>query len=207
MTEADWERMALVFTPEKESILATLKRGVERYPQTKEILFLLGAGTFLTASLIFPGLPRLAAPLLNEWQGYQRKRLGQNLKRLKRQKLVEIIEEDGGSVVKITERGISRALRYKLGEMKIKKPRAWDKKWRLIVFDIAEKKKWFREVFRGQLEGLGLFRLQESVYVFPYPCFEEIEFLRQIYRIPFEVKYIVAERIESAEELKEHFNL
>lgn len=207
LKDVNWEKVAKIFEPEKKTILELLKREVDRYPYTREVLYLLAAGALLGGTILFPCLPKIVAPLLGEWNGYQRGRLNQTLKRLKRQKLVEIEEKDGEQIVKITQKGKVRALKYKLEEMKIKKPKAWDKKWRLVIFDISEKKKWFREIFRERLKILGLLRLQESVYVYPHPCFDEIEFLRQIYDVPFEVKYVVAEKIEEEEDLKRHFNL
>jgi len=44
-------------------------------------------------------------------------------------------------VVEITQEGIKKALKYKLGEMAVKKPIAWDGKWRVAIFDVSEKRK------------------------------------------------------------------
>lgn len=206
LKDVDWEKVAKIFEPEKKTILDALRKEINRYPRSREVLYLLGAGVLLGGTILFPGLPQIVAPLVGGWEGYRRGRLSQTVKRFKKQKLVKIEEENGEQIVRITKNGIVRALKYKLEEMKIKKPKIWDKKWRLIIFDIPEKKKWFREIFRERLKILGLYRLQESVYVYPYPCFNEIEFLRQIYRVPFEVKYVVAERIEEQEDLSKHFD-
>ncbi|MFZ5366559.1 MAG: hypothetical protein ACOZBZ_04770 [Patescibacteria group bacterium] len=207
LRDVDWEKVAKIFEPEKESIINSLKKEIDRYPYSREILYLLAAGVFLGGTIIFPCFPAAVAPLLGEWDKYHRGRLSQTIKRFKKQKLVEIEEENGQQIVKITEKGRTRALKYKLDEMKIKKPNVWDKKWRIVIFDIFEKKKWFREIFRARLKQLGLFRLQDSVFVFPYPCFEEIEFLRQIYGVPLEVRYVIAEKIEDEGDLKSQFNL
>ena len=76
-----------------------------------------------------------------------------------------------------------------------------------LVKDFPEKYKGFREIFRMRIKQLGLCLLQESVYVSPYPCFDEIEFLRQLYKIPFQVRYIVASKIEDDGELRTQFGL
>jgi len=205
--DVNWEKVAKIFEPEKEAILHTLRKETDRYPRSCEVLYLLGAGVLLGGTILFPGLPQVVAPLVGGWEGYRRGRLSQTIKRFKDQKLVTIEEKNGEQIVIITKNGIVRALKYKLEEMKIRKTKIWDKKWRLIIFDIPEKKKWFREIFRERLKILGLYRLQESVYVYPYPCFDEIEFLRQIYRVPFDVKYVVAEKIEEQADLRTFFDL
>ena len=50
----------------------------------------------------------------------------------------------------------------------------WDKKWRIIVFDIPEELRKERARFRTRLKWLGCVMLQESVFVFPYPCEKEL---------------------------------
>lgn len=208
LSKIDWEKMAPIFEPEKKNILDQLRQKGERYPQIKELLYLLAGGVFFSASLIMPGLPRLIGSFSEDWEGYQKKRLSQNLKRLKKQKLVKIYQEGEYQVVKITQKGKARALKYKLEEMEIKKPKSWDRKWRLVVFDIAEKLSSARNFFRRQLRQLGFFPLQESVFVYPYPCFDQIEFLRYVFNLGEEdVRYVVAQEIEGEEELKDYFDL
>jgi len=130
------------------------------------------------------------------------------LKRLKKQKYISVSEDTSGRVtVQITKEGMTRALSYKLESMELTKPKKWDGKWRVVVFDIPEKYKRLRDIFRIRLGLLGLIKLQESVYVSPYPCFDEVEFLRELYGVSFTVRYLVAARIEDDDSLKQHFQL
>ena len=91
--------------------------------------------------------------------------------------------------------------------MNVKRKKSWDKKWRIAIFDIEEKKKKFRDEFRKRLKQLGFYALQESVYVHAFPCFDEVEFLRQVYEVPINVTYILAEKIESQENLEKFFQV
>ncbi|MBL7159131.1 CRISPR-associated endonuclease Cas2 [Candidatus Microgenomates bacterium] len=207
LKEVDWEKIAEIFKPEKKSILKRLEKEIERYPHAKEILYLLAGGGVLAACLVAPGLAMALKPFIYNGKGYQKSRLKQTLKRLKKQKLVEVVETKEEMVVRITKKGKIRALRYKLDEMRIKKPKKWDKKWRIIIFDIPERRKGFRNIFRKYLRQLRLHHLQKSVYVYPFPCFDEIEFLRQIFGVGFNVTYIVAESIEEDNYLKLKFRL
>jgi DNA-binding transcriptional regulator PaaX len=203
----DWALAQKIFEPEKKRILDELKEKVKRYPYLEEVLAILAAGVLVSACLVMPGLPIVFKPFIWEGKGYERKRFSQVLKRLHKQKLVEVVEVDGAPVVRITQGGMIKALSFKLEKMEIKKPKRWDRKWRVVIFDIPEKKKFYRDIFRNHLKNLGFFRLQESVFVYPYPCFDEIEFLRQIYRVGFGVTYILAEKIEGEEKIKDFFNL
>lgn len=206
LKEANWEKIVKIFEPEKETIYQKIKNKVDRYPYVKEILYLLAGGAVLAGFFVAPGLAGLAAEY-KKLKIYERRRLKETIKRLKKQKLVEIVEKDGEKVVRITKEGKVRALRYKLEEMKIKKPKKWDGKWRVIVFDIFEKRRGSRDIFRRYLKQLGLKRIQQSVYVYPYPCFDEIEFLRQIFYVGRGVRYVVANTIEEDGDLRIYFKL
>lgn len=124
------------------------------------------------------------------------------------QKYISVIESpDGKTTVRITKKGMTRALTYELDTMQILKPKKWDKRWRVVIFDVPEKYKDLRNAFRMRLRQLGLFQLQESVYVSPYPCFDEVEFLRELYGVAFTTKYLLVEKIEDDISLRDHFGL
>lgn len=203
----DWGKAYKIFYNDKENILQALRRGVERYPYVKEVLLILAAGTLVSAALLMPGLPRVLAPFVWQVKGYKKDRLSQTLKRLQKQKVIEVVETEDGPVVKITQNGLTRALKYKLDEMKIKRSKSWDKEWRIVIFDIPEGKRRFRDVFRDRLKQLGFYQLQKSVFVHAFPCFNEVEFLRQVYEVDIDVTYIVAKEIEGQERLKEFFRI
>ena len=124
-------------------------------PKVKEVLILLGAGTFLAASLIMPNLPLLAKPFSderrrreeNEWKKFNMWRLKQVLKRMHQQKLVEIAERNGEQIVKISENGKKRLLKFNLDEMELKH-QSWDGKWRIIIYDILTGKREEASLFR-----------------------------------------------------------
>lgn len=206
MEKIDWEKAYKIFYSEKEDILQSLKREVNRYPYVKEILLILAAGTVISAALLMPGLGRVLNPSLWQGRGYRKDRLRQVLKRMQKQKVVEVAETKDGPVVRITQNGITKALRYKLEDMEIKR-KSWDGKWRVVVFDIPETNKKARDEFRKRLKQAGFFPLQESVFVHAFPCFDEIEFLRQIYGVDVGVTYMEAGKIEGHDNLKSFFNI
>lgn len=112
-------------------------------PKVKDILLMVGVGTFIAASLVFPGLPmvlklgikpykKVSKYQFNDWGKFNKFRLKQALKRLYQQKVIEIDEKDGLVFIKLTDKGEIRLLKYKLDEIKIDSSE-WDRKWRLII--------------------------------------------------------------------------
>ncbi|MBM3283693.1 CRISPR-associated endonuclease Cas2 [Candidatus Gottesmanbacteria bacterium] len=179
----------------------------DEFPTTEAILKLLAAGAILTMSILVPVFPIVAASFLGPWKDFDRRRLKDQITRLKKRKLISIVEKNGETVVALTDRGKLRVLRYNLLKLKISKPKNWDGRWRLIIFDVIEKKKRLRDAFREMVKRLGFYRLQKSVFVYPYQCKDEVEFLRQIYGVGDEVLYLTVDYLEDQEELKAHFNL
>ncbi len=178
-------------------------------PRVKDILMLLGGGAFLAASLIMPGLPIVLKPYLDhkrkneekEWEKFNLFRLKQVIKRLEKQKDVEII----GGLVKITKKGRKKLLKFDLEQMELK--RKTDGKWRLIIYDISNLRKPQRELFRDMLKKLKFLRLQESVYLTPFICEEEIEYLKQIFDIDREVQILKISEMEYEDEYRKYFGL
>lgn len=193
--------------------IASAKSG-KTDPKVKDILALISVGSFITASMLMPGLPVLTKPFLakqreqesNEWKKFNTWRLKQILKRLHKQKLVEVSETQNGYTVKITEKGRQRLLKYNLDELSVINKK-WDGKWRIIIYDVEESKKSLRNVFQKLLRKLEFLQLQKSVYLTPYPCENEIEFLRQIYNIGPQVIILSIHGLENEQVYKEYFGL
>ena len=75
------------------------------------------------------------------------------------------------------------------------------------MYDISDRKKGSRDVLRDTLQRLGFLKLQESVYLFPYPCGDEIEFLRTYYRLDSDVTMLVTSKIEYDEAYRQYFGI
>jgi CRISPR-associated endonuclease Cas2 len=91
--------------------------------------------------------------------------------------------------------------------MTIEKPRKWDKLWRIVIFDIPEKRKAGREALRSKLKQLGFYQLQKSCFIHPFDCKSEIDFISEIYEVSPYVNIIVAREVEGAKQLRRIFNL
>lgn len=126
---------------------------------------------------------------------------------LKNRGLIKFEKEGGKNFIRLTEKGERELLKYQLRETTIQKPKKWDEKWRVIIFDIKEKRKIIREGLRQELRNLGFVKLQNSVWVFPFECEEVIILLKSYFHIGKDVLYMTVERIENDKWLKEEFGL
>lgn len=87
------------------------------------------------------------------------------------------------------------------------KPRKWDGKWRMVIFDIPETRKAARAVLRDALRRIGFLKLQNSAWVYPYECEELVALLKTDYRLGKEVLYMIVDKLENDRALRDHFNL
>lgn len=103
------------------------------------------------------------------------KKLSRYLAGLNKNKIIILKEINGQFAIRLTEQGkkIIKEMQYE--DMKIEKPNKWDKKWRIIIFDIPEgQRRIARDALRNKLKKLGFYLIQKSVWVYPYPCEKEI---------------------------------
>lgn len=184
----------------------------KKYAKAKDILRLVGAGAFLAASVAIPNLPLALRPFLrtDEYEAFKRFNfpyLKRALKRLEQQKLVEIEDQEEIQIVKITDRGRRRILKYSLEELAIKKPKIWDKKWGLVSYDIPKKLDRRRNIFRDYLRAWGFYSLHESVYLHAYPCEKEVEFLREYLGVGKYVRIFTVLKIENDAIFRDFFGV
>ena len=142
------------------------------------------------------------------WNEINRQALKNAIANLYKSKLLEERKnKDGSLTITLTENGKRKALTYQINEMEIKKAQKWDKKWRIALFDIPEKKKKIREALRHHLKNLNFFEYQKSVFVHPYDCENEIEYIIEFYNIRKHVRFIVADSLDNELHLMHHFGL
>lgn len=128
--------------------------------------------------------------------------------RLERAGLVVRTTTDKLRAVTLTPKGRALVKSMLFETYRIPEPAFWDGRWRIIVFDISEKRRRARTTLRSLLQSAEFVRLQDSVWVFPYPCDEFVELVRAHLKSGTgELQYFVAEAVESDRALREHFNL
>ena len=141
-------------------------------------------------------------------QKYKKKKIYDAFYQLRKQGCIRITEKDNQIYIGLTERGRKKAGWLQIDSLKIKRPKKWDGKWRMVIFDIAQLKKIYREAFRGKLKELGFCPLQKSVWVYPFDCCGEIGLLQKFFGLSEkEMRFIIAQNIGEDEQFKKIFKL
>ncbi len=174
----------------------------------KKILLLLTAGLAL-------GLTRspkkhwwILKQIPKEWKKINHQALERAINSLYSSHLVqEKDNKDGTTTLILTENGKRKALQFNIEKMEIRKPAMWDRRWRIVMFDIPEKLKRLRDSLRIHFQEVGLIELQKSVFVHPFPCSDEIEFILELYNARKYVRFITAEEVDNKLHLMKKFNL
>ena len=131
-----------------------------------------------------------------------------DLKSLQKRELIDYKELNDGRVkITMTKKGKEKILIYNLDSMELKKPARWDRKWRIIIFDIPEDMKRAREAIRKKLKDLNFYPLQKSVFITPYSCEDEIDFIASIFNIRKYILILYVSHFEGEEKFKHYFKI
>ena len=110
-------------------------------------------------------------------------------------------DEDGTLIYKVSDKGKKRIRRFVYEELVINKPKKWDGKWRLVIFDIPEKYRKVRSSFSLKLKKMGFYQCQKSVWIHPFQCNEEVNFLTDYLNIQPFVKVFKVEEMTDGKTL------
>jgi len=165
------------------------------------------SGVVLVAA-VAPGLPGILAKLPPLQRAKLRYQYRTALGRLATLGLVTFEKKDGKSYARITDAG-RKKLKFELEKQKLdlSKKRRWNGRWRVVIFDVPERRRKTRDRLRILMQELGFVRLQDSVWVFPYDCEDFVALLKAELKIGSAVLYMVVEEIENDKHLREHFGL
>ena len=175
---------------------------------TREILkYLLLAGAIYIAA----SSPYFALNLtknISRLKKLKRKNANYTFNYLKKRGLIEIKKEGHNVRVALTEEGRKRAGKYQIDDLEIEKPKKWDKKWRVVIFDIPNSSGIIRDIFRRKLKEFGFYPLQKSIWVYPFPCREEIKLLREFLGVDKkQIQILEVIKLENDKFLKKHFQI
>lgn len=127
------------------------------------------------------------------WFSIDRKLLTSLLHRFKLHNYIEsMLGANSIEKIRLTNRGRARALEYNFAKLILPTRKKWDKKWRIVLFDIPEPQKKTRDALRHKLKKLGFLEFQKSVFIYPFPCQDEINFVINFFNIHDHVCYLEA---------------
>jgi len=177
-------------------------------PAKQKAVLLLAAGVILGLNRSPKVQWKIIKNLPKVWKYIDRNVLRRLIKEFKQDRLIDFEEKSDGTIrVVLTEKGERRALRFDPERIFIKKPLRWDGKWRMIIFDIPEKKRAARDAMRIMLAKAGFRQLQRSVWVHPYECKNELDFIVEFFEIRNYVHYCEVNYLTNDSVLRLHFDL
>jgi phenylacetic acid degradation operon negative regulatory protein len=115
----------------------------------------------------------------------------------------DISEKNNKSFFRLTSKGLSliELLKFSAGKLK------WDRKWRVLIFDIPEEERYKRNVLRIKLLEFGFKRLQESVWITPHPLPGSFDEVVKGLRVRPYLYVMTVDAINREDELKKYFKL
>ena len=134
--------------------------------------------------------------------------INDTLLRLVRKGLVTFVEKDGRKFARLTPAGTERLrLEQQKAALLLQKNKRWDKRWRVVIFDIPEYRRGTRDKLRLTMRTAGFYRLQDSVWLYPYDCEDFMTLVKADLKIGNAILYMVVEKIENDGKIKTHFSL
>lgn len=185
-------------------------RSYERGELAKSILLIIAGGSAaLGLAFILSALPGLAyiSKLFDAKNNGEKTRIRQSIKGLERHGYIEFLKKDGEEYLKITPLGKIVAKQYAVIQTRPMKPKMWDGLWRLVMFDIPENKRSARDALRFALRKMGLLQIQKSVFIYPYPCEKEVDFVAKYFQIRKGILYATTNNIEGTRSIRKKFNI
>ncbi|PIP58202.1 MAG: hypothetical protein COX02_01565 [Candidatus Vogelbacteria bacterium CG22_combo_CG10-13_8_21_14_all_37_9] len=182
----------------KQSLKKTYHRlridPVKRNYLTQAIMISVYIAGTMAIIAIAPKALELVKPLKRIWkrsQNQQKYYISKKIKDLIKKDLL-VIDKNGN--VSITATG-ENFLAKETKKENINNKADWDGKWRVIIFDIKERERRKRDYFRIELQESGFIKLQNSVWISPFPNDDLIELLKQDLRLQSEIIYFEATKI------------
>lgn len=172
----------------------------------KAILGTVALAGVLSIAALAPNAAQLLHPLSKRLTRSQENSI-KRARRLLEQKGLLSSEDSRLSHLKLTSKGLALAAKIQHENYKIKPQRRWDGKWRVLIFDIPEKRRLTRVRIRLTLRNIGFARLQDSVWIYPYPCEEFVALLKEDFKVGYSVLYLVVEELEGDSRLRRTFGL
>lgn len=176
---------------------------------TKDILVWLATAGLIAIAATSPYFVRGLLRLWTKSKGYKQRSLETAFQRLRKEGAIAVEKKQGRYEVWLTKLGRRKAGMFQVDSFKIAKPKKWDGKWRILIFDVKQDERWKRDVLRSFLRRLEFVLLQKSVWVHPYDCGPEVEILQELIGLTqSEVKLIVADSIGKDEvQMRSKFKL
>jgi len=198
----------------------TAKQSIRLTERQKEIFFevcrvtltLLVTGAMIAVFIAAPGTARLMKWIADEFikkhPEYEKDRpaVEKAASKILKDRMVKLVKKGEKQMLEITNNGRRQLVEYNIDTIKITKQK-WDGRWRMVIYDVPENMRLARDVLRDKLKTLGFKQIQKSVWVSPYECQNEINFIGNVYGVEKYINYVIAEKADFSESLQKILNI
>jgi DNA-binding transcriptional regulator PaaX len=112
-----------------------------------------------------------------------------------------------GMFLELTSKGKKTLKMFEAREFHFNRPKKWDRRWRILIFDIPEYRRSLRDRIRETVRMIGFVHLQHSVWAYPYDCEDLVALLKADLKVGKDMLYMIVEELEGDYKLKKHFNI
>jgi DNA-binding transcriptional regulator PaaX len=153
--------------------------------------------------------PEEVAPKLARFLNFvpSERQIGQSLWYAKRQGFLATQERAGTLAVTLTYKGREHLLRLRRLGIPVAHPKDWDGKWRLVTFDIPERRRYARDTFRQALKRIGFKKLEGSLWIYPFDCRAALATVAEALLIAPHIRFYLVESFDGEDQFREAFAL
>ncbi len=188
-----------------------MRRKISRNKQTSRaidaVLYGLAVGSLTGMALSGANAgPMLDKPIKKLLDGLDERQKSRELSRLRSyMKTQGLVRGDYEHGIELTAKAHKRIKSYSYNTLNVAVPEYWDRKWRLVMFDVPEEKRESRVVFIRKLQELGYQLLQQSVWIHPFASKEEVYVAARHVGIEAYVTYMSTDYIDNSDVLEKRF--
>ncbi len=169
----------------------------------------------ILATLALSGVVLVAATAPNIFQIFGKSKQGKkysgrqhqdNLRYLNRNGYISVSKKRDNQIkLELTNKGRSQLKKFSLEGLTIPKPKNWDKKWHILIFDIPNTHTSARKALQEKVKDLGFRQLQKSVWIYPYKFEDEILFIANLFGVEKYVEILTVEKIIHGQQIEKLF--
>ena len=164
------------------------------------ILLSVSLGVLIVGTVIIAPNIGAVLKLFKPKTKYDRHKIRRTIASLEKRGLISVTKTGG---LRPTKKGVS----YATYESLFIRKSTWDKRWRLVMFDIPEEKRAARITLSRKVLAMGMRHVQDSVFISPYPCEKEVLDAALFLKVNQYVQVADALTITDSERFKKEFNL
>ena len=184
------------------------KKMVRIGPVQEKILLLLLGGLTLGLTYSPKRYYRIVKEMRREWKNINARSLNNSIHDLYRSKLITMKEKaDRTLTITLNESGKISAITRHLSKVEIPRMEKWDKKWRLLLFDVPQSMKKSRDAFRFHIKRMGFIEFQKSVFICPWECKKDVDFVIEFHGLRRFARYLIADSFDNEIDLKRQFGM